>query len=187
MRRSRDFELSRHSIGGAVGISKRIFDLARANLNALLDQTGRDHTPVDQWSDEELEAELRRRRERRQREDRERRRRLAAEDEARRRATARNTSRGEQVRQKAQGERRTEARAAPPPSNERFRTLYAQLEVPNGAPFEEVKRGFRRLMRKYHPDLHAGNPTKHEAATKLTMALTQAYDELERHLKRGRG
>ena len=40
-------------------------------------------------------------------------------------------------------------------------------------------------MRKYHPDLHAGNPQKHKTATQLTMSLTQAYNELELHLAGG--
>jgi DnaJ-class molecular chaperone len=70
--------------------------------------------------------------------------------------------------------------------DKRLRELYSQLEVPYGAPFEEVKKSFRRLMRKYHPDLHAGNPQKHKTATQLTMSLTQAYNELEQHLTGGR-
>src|SRR6185369_16607739 len=84
---------------------------------------------------------------------------------------------------------RARARAARPvePTEERrVRDLYAQLEVPYGADFEEVKKSFRRLMRKYHPDLHAGNPQKHRTATQLTMSLTQAYNELEQHLTGGR-
>ena len=85
--------------------------------------------------------------------------------------------------------RRDEKKKAPPPpfvGDKRLRELYAQLEVPYGASFEEVKSSFRRLMRKYHPDLHAGNPQKHKTATQLTMSLTQAYNELEVHLTRGR-
>lgn len=76
--------------------------------------------------------------------------------------------------------------AGPAPSDKRLRELYAQLEVPYGAPFDEVKKSFRRLMRKYHPDLHLGNPQKHKTATQLTMSLTQAYNELEIHLVGGR-
>ena len=76
--------------------------------------------------------------------------------------------------------------SAPPIGDKRLRELYAQLEVPYGAPFEDVKKSFRRLMRKYHPDLHVGNPQKHKTATQLTMSLTQAYNELEQHLTGGR-
>ncbi len=67
-----------------------------------------------------------------------------------------------------------------------MRELYASLEVPYGSGFDEVKKSFRRLMRKYHPDLHVGDPVKHKTATQLTMSLTQAYNELEQHLVGGR-
>ena len=125
-----------------MSIGKRIIDLAKANLNALLDKAS-DDTPLEQLTDEELEAELARRKERK---------------------------------------RRQPPRVPPPSSVKRLRDLYAQLEVPYGADFDEVKKSFRRLMRKYHPDLHAGNPEKQKVATQLTMSLTQAYNELELHL-----
>ncbi len=60
---------------------------------------------------------------------------------------------------------------------------YDRLELPYGASWEEVKAQYRKLMRKYHPDLHAGNPAKLKAATEVSMGLTQAYNELEKHLK----
>jgi hypothetical protein len=33
---------------------------------------------------------------------------------------------------------------------------YAMLELPDGAPLDEVKRAFKRLARELHPDLHPG-------------------------------
>ena len=167
-----------------MSLGKRIFDLARANLNALLDKAA--DTSVDELSDEELEAELARRRERREREAEARRERERAERAARDRAAQRAQA-SPNARRSAP---RTGAKTPPPrPSpvtpERRLRELYAQLEVPYGAPFDEVKKSFRRLMRKYHPDLHVGNPTKHKAATQLTMSLTQAYNELEVHLVGG--
>lgn len=60
---------------------------------------------------------------------------------------------------------------------------YKVLDLPYGAEFSEVKAAYRRLMRKYHPDRHAGNPKKQKAATELTMRVTQAYNALEEHLK----
>jgi DnaJ-domain-containing protein 1 len=184
-----------------MGIGKRIVDLAKANLNALLDKAG-DGTSVDELTDEELEAELRKRRERRVREDEERKAAARAAEHARARVTqpppptTKTTTtappRATQPPPKAPPPpRREEKRKAPPPmtssiGDKRLRELYSQLEVPYGAPFEEVKKSFRRLMRKYHPDLHAGNPQKHKTATQLTMSLTQAYNELEQHLTGGR-
>jgi curved DNA-binding protein CbpA len=40
------------------------------------------------------------------------------------------------------------------------------------------------MMRKYHPDLHAGRPEKQRAATDLAQRLTEAYKILDRHLRR---
>ena len=65
-----------------------------------------------------------------------------------------------------------------------IRKAYAALEVPAGSDFETVRKSYRRLMRKYHPDLHGGTPEKHRAATDLTQRLTQSYKTLEKHLRR---
>jgi DnaJ-domain-containing protein 1 len=169
-----------------MSISKRLIDLARANLNALLEKSG-GSTNVDELTDDELEAELERRRDRRRREESERRDREAAERAARERAAQRPSPSARPPRPSSSARPRTPPPASPPsPSKERrLRELYAQLEVPYGAPFDDVKKSFRRLMRKYHPDLHVGNPTKHKTATQLTMSLTQAYNEIEQILVGG--
>ena len=59
---------------------------------------------------------------------------------------------------------------------------YRTLNLSPGADFPEVKKAYRALMRKYHPDLHGANPKKQKAATELSMRVTQAYNELEKHL-----
>jgi hypothetical protein len=210
-----------------MSIGKRIIDLAKANLNALLDKAS-DETPLDQLTDEELEAELQRRKDRKRREDDERRAAERAAQSARARANQASSragttppSTGGMPPRAGTTPPRTSAppprtsappprTSAPPPRNppprnppprqeqrrpppstglptladKRLRELYAQLETPYGAPFDEVKKSFRRLMRKYHPDLHINNPNKHKTATQLTMSLTQAYNELEQHLLR---
>jgi DnaJ-domain-containing protein 1 len=186
-----------------MSITRRLVDLAKANLNALLDKAGAGGGDgLDGLSDEELEAELARRRERKRRGEAEERARYSAEEAARARAQERAN---EAAKARGTTAPRTDTRTPPrtepkpPPrykerapspspfmSDKRLREIYAQLEVPFGAPFEEVKKSFRRLMRKYHPDLHIGNPAKHKTATALTMSLTQAYNELEQHLARGR-
>jgi len=62
---------------------------------------------------------------------------------------------------------------------------YKVLNLPYGSPFVEVKASYRKLMRKYHPDLHTKSPAKLKAATELSMQVTQAYNELESHLDGG--
>lgn len=60
---------------------------------------------------------------------------------------------------------------------------YKTLDLPHGADFPEVKKAFRAMMRKYHPDMHSASPEKQKAAAELTKQLTVAYNALELHLK----
>ena len=63
---------------------------------------------------------------------------------------------------------------------------YQRLEIDYGSDWETVRQAYRRLMRKYHPDLHANKaPDKIRAAVEVSQALTQAYNELEKHLVGG--
>lgn len=67
--------------------------------------------------------------------------------------------------------------------NDKIAEYYKVLDLPYGADFPQVKSSYRKLMRKYHPDRHVGNPKKLKAATELSMRVTQAYNALEEHLK----
>jgi len=42
----------------------------------------------------------------------------------------------------------------------KFRDYYEVLGVGRNATEEEIKRAFRKLARKYHPDLHTGKDKK---------------------------
>ena len=68
--------------------------------------------------------------------------------------------------------------------DEKIARYYKVLDLPYGADFDQVKAAYRKLMRKYHPDLHGESPQKQKAATELTMQVTQAYNELEAYLKK---
>jgi len=160
-----------------MSISKRLIDLARAELNSLLEKAGReddedDYRPqrrsgggsdLSGMSDAELTAEIERRR--------------RARDE---------------VEEALHGKRpgaRPQPRTPPPPprtaaGDSAIRKAYAALEVPAGSDFETVRKSYRRLMRKFHPDLHGGTPEAQRAATDKTQGLTQAYKTLEKHLRR---
>ena len=48
------------------------------------------------------------------------------------------------------------------------------VKVSRNATDQEIKSSYRQLMRKYHPDMHAGNPQKQKAATELSMRVTTA-------------
>jgi hypothetical protein len=218
-----------------VSITKRFMDVARSNLNSLLEKAAEAADPrrkLANVSDAELEAELARRRAARAEEqrinearakvdgagaapagekkaastggaappDREAREKAAREREARVRA-AREAREREAQRQQQQQQQRQQQRPSggggagprpgqnhrPPPrgADAPVAQYYARLELPVGASWAEVKSAYRRLMRKYHPDMHSGSPEKLKAATEVAQALTQAYNELEKHLMGG--
>ena len=161
-----------------MSIGKRLIDLARSELNSLLDKAARvDGDDADErerrrygsefpsMSDKELDEEIERRRQ--------------AREEVEQ-ATNRNyrPEPGPSSRTSSASPRRTAA------GDEAIRRAYAALEVPAGSELEIVKRSYRRLMRKYHPDLNAGSSEKQRAATDLSQRLTEAYKTLERHLRR---
>jgi DnaJ-domain-containing protein 1 len=165
-----------------VSIGRRLIDLARAELNSLLDRAARAEddddygTTTDHMSDRELEEELERRRQARQ--------------EAEHAANGTRASRvgeplGGDSGPGAGGRRRPEfRRAAAGEDSVAVRRAYAALEVPPGSSFEVVRRAYRTLMRKYHPDLHTSTPDKQKSANEITQKLTDAYKLLEKKLRK---
>ena len=160
-----------------MSIGRRLIDLARAELNSLLERAARSENDDDRYggmgstdvlSDAELEAELERRKRARE----------EAEEAAHgpRPGATRATSSG----------RRT---GSPPPrrsasDDAAVRKAYAALEVPPGSDFETVRKAYRTLMRKYHPDLHNDRPENQKAANELTQKLTDSYKLLEKKLRK---
>ncbi len=61
---------------------------------------------------------------------------------------------------------------------------YRVLDLQPGADMAQIKSSYRQLMRKYHPDMHAGNPQKQKAANELSMRVTTAYNGLVAHVER---
>jgi DnaJ-domain-containing protein 1 len=61
---------------------------------------------------------------------------------------------------------------------------YRQLDLTPGADLSQIKTAYRQLMRKYHPDMHAGNPQRQKAATELSMRVTAAYNGLVAYLEK---
>ena len=54
---------------------------------------------------------------------------------------------------------------------------YSILGVPRGCTDEELKKAYRSLSRKYHPDANINNPNKEQAEAKFK-EVQQAYDQI---------
>lgn len=91
---------------------------------------------------------------------------------------------GHDGRASGPGSSRGGARAAAPAGRTELARAYAALEVPAGSDFETVRKAYRTLMRKYHPDRHAQSAEKQKTATELAQRLTESYKVLERHLRK---
>ncbi len=63
-----------------------------------------------------------------------------------------------------------------------FRDYYATLEVPRSATADEIKKAYRRLSKKYHPDVNVGSTTAEDKFKELG----EAYEVLKDPEKRRR-
>jgi len=61
---------------------------------------------------------------------------------------------------------------------------YANLEVPYGSDLGTVRRAWKRLVKKYHPDIYSRDPDKRRVANELTQGLNSAYENLVKYLKK---
>jgi hypothetical protein len=64
----------------------------------------------------------------------------------------------------------------------RLAVFYANLEVPYGSDLATVQKGWKQLLKRYHPDLYSNDPKRQQVATKLVQELNHAYEQLEKHL-----
>lgn len=196
-----------------MSIGRRLIDLARAELNSLLDRAARAEedddfgSPTDQMSDKELEEELERRRQARQEAehaaggprasysgDRLDDRPKASPSNSQRSSGSTGSSNNQRSGSSTGGSssgssgsgsrRRPEFRRAGSDDSNAVRRAYAALEVPPGSDFETVRRAYRAMMRKYHPDLHTSTPEKQKAANEIAQRLTDSYKLLEKRLRK---
>lgn len=61
---------------------------------------------------------------------------------------------------------------------------YEVLGIAPGASDEEIKRAYRSLSRKYHPDANVNNPNKAQAEEKFKQ-VQQAYDQIMKQKQQG--
>ena len=63
---------------------------------------------------------------------------------------------------------------------------YQVLGISRGASDEEIKKAYRGLSRKYHPDANVNNPNK-DAAEEKFKQVQQAYDQIMKEKQQGTG
>lgn len=67
-----------------------------------------------------------------------------------------------------------------------MRDPYQVLGISPGASDEEIKKAYRALSRKYHPDANIDNPNR-EAAEERFKEVQQAYDQIMKEKQQGSG
>ena len=67
-----------------------------------------------------------------------------------------------------------------------MRDPYQVLGISPGASDEEIKKAYRALSRKYHPDANIDNPNR-EAAEERFKEVQQAYDQIMKEKQQGGG
>jgi len=90
--------------------------------------------------------------------------------------------------QSFQEKRRQETRQAPPPPkpalDPRIAGAYGTLSLAPDATWEEINASHRVLLKKYHPDRHAGDEARMAQATAQAQKINEAYQVLKKHLGR---
>lgn len=70
------------------------------------------------------------------------------------------------------------------PERKQLIQYYANLELPPFASLDDVKRAYKDLVHRYHPDRHAGDADRQRTANELLLSLTKAYEGLTAHFER---
>ena len=59
-----------------------------------------------------------------------------------------------------------------------LRKDFRNLEVPVGAPIDDVRKAYKRLMTAFHPDRHSADPERLRTATEVTKKLNQSFQRI---------
>lgn len=74
---------------------------------------------------------------------------------------------------------------SPPPSAmDTEDKYYSALELSRPATFDQIKKAYRSLMKKYHPDLYQGNTEQQEAAKEVSRQVNEAYFYFKKKFKK---
>lgn len=106
----------------------------------------------------------------------------AAESGGRQRRTHRaGSGPGAGGSRRAGGGAGSSASSSSPREDAELKGYYANLEVPYGADPATVEAAWKRLQRRYHPDLHGKDPERQKTATEIVKGLNRAYEAIKKH------
>jgi DnaJ-domain-containing protein 1 len=83
-------------------------------------------------------------------------------------------------RETAGGSRRPPS-GYPPPD---LKQDYANLEVPFGSDIETVRKAYKSLILRYHPDKHAGDPERLRIATEITKKINESFERIRSRMEK---
>ena len=67
-----------------------------------------------------------------------------------------------------------------PPVPEELRPDFAELGLPFGASRESCKEAYKNLLKRHHPDRHAGHAENMKKATEKSARINAAFDRIEK-------
>ena len=73
-----------------------------------------------------------------------------------------------------------DSNSMPEYENKLEKKYYRILELEYGSDFASIKKSYKRLLKKYHPDLFQNKPEKLKSAQEVTRQINEAYTYFER-------
>ena len=76
----------------------------------------------------------------------------------------------------------SDVKVIPNEENQLEKKYYKILELEYGSDFSSIKKAYKRLLKKYHPDLFQNKPEKLKSAQEVTRQINEAYTYFDRKI-----
>ncbi len=80
--------------------------------------------------------------------------------------------------ERTSGQRQGRTGTPRPAPDESLRQDYANLEVPFGADMDTVRRSYKTLILRYHPDKFGGDPARQKVALEITKKINESFERI---------
>lgn len=80
--------------------------------------------------------------------------------------------------------RNQKAKTASNLRDKKLENAYAALEIPYGSDLQTTKSAWKKLVKRYHPDLYSNDSEKARIAHKVTQGLNDAFHTIEQTFKK---